>query len=279
MEEQRGVPEPPQLPSFPDISQWEPQIAVALFVLATFFHESHTQETGWGVVVIVLLYLISFFVQEENRAQIGWTILQLLARLLSYIFVGCLWIFPKLYIELASGRMDSNAIRACASELDCVLSHLLTMKWCLFRWCTMWPMSIASTVLRNPFNSIFELFWDNAKLSLARLAVYATSTQSTSIWFIFLAIFLYAIIGVFWGHLKLYLDIRFNELPSPVARDLQNLPYVEFVHKNLWLVVLWILTWPISVIFTLLKRPFALLCDLAPTRTLVWIVEKAKVVK
>jgi hypothetical protein len=81
----------------------------------------------------------------------------------------------------------------------------------------------------------------------------------------------YLFIGYVWTHAKLYLDVWQGYIPikeggileACLSDDGPDGCFVSFLLNIKWLIVRWMLTWPISMVYTLTRDPFRIATDLA----------------
>lgn len=91
------------------------------------------------------------------------------------------------------------------------------------------------------------------------------------------------IIGYIWTHIKLFLEVWKGTLPRSLDEDVRAVyarkeSYLNFVVRIKWLVLEWMFTWPISMLFTLVQHPFRIVADFVydiSRRKYMWIVDKA----
>ncbi len=93
----------------------------------------------------------------------------------------------------------------------------------------------------------------------------------------------YILVGFIWSHVKLFIDVWQGTLPPSLDQEVRsvyagNKNYWSFVAKIKWLVLTWLVTWPLSIAYTILRHPFRILFEFIyklQQRKLVWIVNKA----
>jgi hypothetical protein len=80
----------------------------------------------------------------------------------------------------------------------------------------------------------------------------------------------YIFIGFFWSHAKLYMDVWQKHLPETLSLQLTQCLsetgdtgcLLSFVYDIKWLIVQWMLTWPMSMVYTLSRDPLRIATDL-----------------
>jgi hypothetical protein len=200
----------------------------------------------------------------------------------------------KLYIDLWQGHLDVKLMdqaRLCVTPQGpegCLLAFLLEMKWNIVRWMTTWPISLIHTISRDPLKIFTDLIFEWSRqryLFIIKAALSAHDDQnfSTPLWYYPVGVVAYFIIGFIWTHVKLFMDVWQGSLPPTLDAEVQDIfqkqsGYLGFVLKIKWLVIQWMITWPMSILYTLLRHPFRILADFIyhlTQRKYVWIVEKA----
>lgn len=268
---------------------------ILLFILATYFHESHFTPTGIAVGIWILLQFASFVIKEDFRNDLFWSIFGLIGNLIFYLFIGYFWSLTKLYLDIWQGHLDPELIakiRTCIStdgKEGCVFSFLSEMKWFIVSWMVTWPVSVAYTISRDPFRVITDFIFEISRrryLSIITAALYAhdsTDIQDTDLLTIILYIFGYFVIGFIWSHLKLFIDVWQKSLPPSLEEEVRNVyrgdkNYWNFALSIKWLVIQWLITWPFSIVYTILRHPVRILADFVyklSQRKYVWIISKA----
>lgn len=87
-------------------------------------------------------------------------------------------------------------------------------------------------------------------------------------------IMFYLLIGYIWIHIKLYLDVWLGHLPTDFHNGLTQCStfddkldmascFMNQLLEHKWLLSNWMLTWPISAVYTLSRDPLQLITDVA----------------
>lgn len=272
------------------------------FAAVAYFHESHFAHVSilLGVWLAVQL-AFNVLDNDDFKSDMFWSVFSLLGNVLFYLFLGYCWSMVKLYLDVWQGHLDPaliNRIRTCVGtdETGCVIPLLLEMKWMIVRWMTTWPVSLAYTLSRDPLHIVTELIytWSRQRyfaimasaIKAHDLASSSSETPETSwaavlVWFAY--VFGYFVIGYAWTHAKLFIDVWQGALPASLdarVRDVyeRKASYWEFVKQIKWLVTQWMLTWPLSIVYTLLRHPLRIVVDFIyelSQRKYAWIIGKA----
>lgn len=281
---------------------------IGVFLLLTFVHEEAPIISGTIVFLWVLIQLIAYALEEDFQANIVWNLFGLLGNLIFYLFIGAIVASAKLYIDYRQAHLPVailKSIETCLSKgnIDdpCTVAVLGQIRWHVIRWITVWPLSLAYTISRDPLNIATDFIWTQSKrryLGILLLAVQhssdATATSGghggmswwTPIsWLLFIV--LYLVIGHLWSHVKLFIDVWQAALPKSAQdqvdqaaqageadKDQQVLALVIRLKK---LVVSWNILWPFSIVYTLLRHPLRILADLVYSLSLksyVWIMKR-----
>lgn len=280
-----------------------PEFSILFFIafaIVAYFHESHFVYVAIFMSVWLTIQLAFNVLDDNFRNDLFWNVFSLLGNVIFYLFLGYLWSMVKLYLDVWQGHLDPTLIariRMCVStqEAGCVIPLLLDMKWMIVRWMTTWPASLAYTLSRDPIHIITELIytWSRQRyFAIMASAIKAhdisdsldnngASWTTLATWFSYLLA--YFVLGYVWTHAKLFIDVWQGALPASLdskVRDVyeRKASYWEFVGQIKWLVTQWMLTWPLSIVYTLLRHPLRILVDFVyqlSQRKYAWIVGKA----
>jgi hypothetical protein len=286
------------------------------FVAVAYFHESYFRETALILGAWLVIQLTAHTLNDDFKTQLFWSIFSLCGHVIFYLFCGSLWSGAKVYLDLWQKHMDPywvDRIRQCthgvvavganasataaaadAADAPCVGPLLFDMKWMMVRWMTTWPVSMAYTLTRDPLNILTDLIYRSLRhryftIMVSGLAALDSENQHvapaswTGILTIFAYIFGYLAIGYAWTHVKLFFEIWQGALPASLDAQVRDVyarksSYWEFVMQIKWHVTMWMLTWPISMVYTVLRHPLRILADFIyqlSVRKYVWIVSKA----
>lgn len=270
------------------------------FAIVAYFHESYFSYVAVFLSAWLLIQLISNVLDDDFKNDLFWNIFSLFGNLVFYLFLGNCWCMLKLYLDIWRGHMDPilmDRIRTCVTtdEVGCVIPLFMDMKWMIVRWMTTWPINLVYTLSRDPLQIITDLIytWSRQRyFTIMASAVRAydvtqLSNGGATTWSdvaVFSAyILIYLVLGYAWTHVKLFIDVWQGALPASLdaqVRDVYNkqTSYWEFVKKIKWHVTQWLLTWPLSIIYTLIRHPLRILADFVyelSQRKYVWIVGKA----
>jgi hypothetical protein len=304
LDDVRGVFQKTASITSPDLSLF----FIAFFVLLAYFHETHQAYTAIVLGAWLLIQLGSFVVKDDFRNDLFWSIFSLIGNLLFYLFIGYLWSLAKLYLDVWQGHLPTelmSQIRVCVStkgEPGCVLQFLFAMKWNIIRWMMAWPVSMAYTLSRDPLRIITDVIFDWSRqryyvIITSALAAHDASTNATfnpadpssvgaADWYILAwwsgSVTAYLVIGYAWTHLKLFVDVWQGTLPQSLDDEVRQVyqgdkNYWQFVVKIKWLVLTWLITWPLSIVYTLLRHPVRILAETIyklSQRKYMWLVRK-----
>lgn len=271
---------------------------VAFFAILAYFHESYNTYTSIAILLWLVLQVASHAVKEDFRNDLFWSILGLLGNFVFYLFIGYGWSMAKLYIDVYRGHLPVPlmlSIQTCLGETGkpgCIVDVLFQLKWHIVGWMTMWPISVAYTLSRDPLRIITDLIFEWSKRRYRLILVAALAAHNGSIagteeaaGLLYYAVFLvsYFVIGYVWTHFKLFIDVWQGSLPPSLDSKVRSVyagdkNYFQFALEIKWLVMMWILTWPLSIIYTLTRHPFRMLADFVyrlSVRKYGWIIGKA----
>lgn len=277
---------------------------LAAFLVIAYIHESKPEISGTIIVFWLLVQLFGSIVRKEFQNDLFWKVIGLFGNLFLYLLIGYCWSMVKLYIDIWQDHIPLelvNQIRECTSangEEGCIFEFIGQMKWFIVRWMTHWPVSVIYTLSRDPLRIFTDMLihWSEKRyLLIAAAAVRALDAKlgrstltdsSEDVWLImwtFGFILGYVVLGYIWTHMKLFLDVWQKTLPAPLEAELVlvyrgDKNYWSFVSKIKWLVLQWLITWPFSIAYTILRHPARILADFVyqlSQRKYTWIVSRA----
>lgn len=257
---------------------------LALFGAVIYLHESYFAYTSSAVGCWAVIQLISFFVKEEHRNDLFWSILSLLGNVASYLLLGYGWSLIKLYVEIWQGHF-AQELAPCIGDTDCIFSFVLSQKWQIARWTLTWPVSLLFTLSRDPLRVFTDCAFEWSKQRYVWIVTSALSAESVGVSFLWIVIGVisYAVIGYLWTHAKLFIDVWQGTLPPRLDAEIreiyaQKASYWDFVTKMKYYVLQWMITWPISILYTIARHPVRMLGDLVyrlSQRKYMFIVSRA----
>jgi hypothetical protein len=282
----------------PDLSL----VFLVLFGAAAYFHEQHFSVTGIAVACWFVVQLASYVIKDDFKNDIFWSILALIGHVALYLIAGYGWALVKLYFEIARGHY-AQQFGPCVPFLSpenatvfsgCALKGMLYVRGDMSRWAVTWPMSIANTVTRDPLHFFTDLAFEWSKKRIVWVvasalgsgvkdaAVTSSSPLHTALWAI-AGVVGYVAVGYAWTHIKLFIDVWQGALPPSLDRQVREtyekkLSYWAFVINIKWLVLQWIVTWPVSLLYTLVRHPLRILADFVyqlSQRKYMYIVSRA----
>lgn len=183
------------------------------------------------------------------------------------------------------------------------MSIVLELKWNIVRYMTLWPVSLVHTLSSDPLRILTDVIfsWSRQRYaSIIRMALSAydrdhssgglgagqhldpSADMSMLLWTA-ATIFAYALIGFIWCHVKLFIDVWQGTLPPAFEKEVRAIyagdkNYWQFALKIKWLVISWLVTWPFSIAYTLLRHPFRIVAEMLyklQQRKFVWIIKRA----
>lgn len=272
------------------------------FAAVAYFHESHFAHVSIFLGIWLAIQLIFNVLDDDFRNDLFWNVFSLLGNVVFYLFLGVLWAGAKLFLDIWQGHLNAELfarIRTCAltEQEACAIPLLFDMKYMIIQWITTWPASLAYTLSRDPLHIITELLFSWSRQRYFAIMVSAIKAHDMSnssldnnggaswttlaVWFSYLLA--YFVIGYAWTHIKLFIDVWQGALPPSLdskVRDVyeRKASYWDFVKQIKWLVTQWMLTWPLSIVYTLLRHPLRILVDFIyelSQRKYAWIVGKA----
>lgn len=271
---------------------------LAFFALLTYCHETYYTQTILLLVAWTILQVVSVALTDDFRMNLFWNVFALLGNLLFYLLIGYCWSMLKLYVDIWQGHMPAELMTRIRTSIasGAFGSVLLDLKWTIIRWMITWPASVLYTFSRDPLRIITELLFEWSKQRYAYIISTAlahhdqkeyapVSWAVVGVWFAY--VLGYAAVGYAWTHAKLFIDVWQGALPASLEEQLRQVydrkaSYWEFVQRIKWLVFQWMITWPFSIVYTVLRHPCRIVADLIYTlsqRKYAWIVRKAMEVR
>ncbi len=253
-------------------------IFVALFVVATYFHDQHFTPTTIAIGGWIALQVTGWIIREDLHSSSEW-LWSLAGKVLFYAIIGFGWAIAKLCFEVWQGRY-SEPLLVCANttlagsldRTECFATFFVSCKWQLTQWTATWPISVVHTLAHDPLRIAVDVAVTSSKYRVAWLVetVFVGSTASADaipISYVVGGIFLYLLIGYAWTHAKLFIDVLQGSLPTRLDAELQELhakkqTYWTFLRKIKWIVAAWMIGWPLSMLYTITQHPVRLLVDL-----------------
>jgi len=279
-------------------------IFILLFSVAAYFYKSHPLYVGIIICGWILLQLIMYVSDEDFQSDIFWNVFTLIGYCTMYLIFGIIWSMAKLYLDVCQKQLPSklhadiircvgpNGASGCTSlVLDKLKTHLLQSVFAF-------PISIAYTMSCDPLklmgNLIMSTFY-KTYIRIIKSAVNAflareaadiatkTSASWTAIGMSFFVIASYLIIGYLWTHVKLFIDVWQGTLPRRYDTAIRSVwsgdgNYWSFMSTIKHLIVQWVLFWPFSIIYTILRHPMTIIVEIIyrlSKRKYVWIISKA----
>lgn len=274
------------------------------FAIASYFHESYFSQ-----VVIILgawfaVQVAAGILDDDFKNDLFWSIFSMVAYLIGYLFAGSFYSLAKLWWEVSRGHLSAATIeniRQCkivanttVEAMSCTSPIFTENGWLLMRWMTTWPISLTHTLFDNPIHTLATLIYTSLRMRYIRVmfsAIDVLDARTTggdpltwSIVAIYFAYFLgYLLVGYAWAHAKLFIDVwqgSFSPSLDQQVRDAyeRKIGYWAFVKQIKWHVTSWMIVWPFSIFYTLLRHPLRILVDFVyelSQRKLAWIVEMA----
>jgi hypothetical protein len=122
---------------------------IAFLIAVTALHETDARIAVGLIVPWILIQLFTYTTTQYFRNDLFWGILGLVGNVAFYLFVGHMWSYAKLYIEISQERI----VLDCNSS-ECILGFLDKYKWLIANWTIQWPASILFTLANDPFRAI-----------------------------------------------------------------------------------------------------------------------------
>lgn len=274
------------------------------FAVAAYFHESYFSHVAILLGVWYVLQIVAGILDDDFKNNLFWSIVSMIGHLVGYLLVGSFYSISKLWWEISNGHLNPiviEQIRQCklisnttTAAVTCTGPIFTENGWLMMRWMTTWPVSLVHTILDNPIQTLATLIYTSLRMRYIRVMFSAieildakivggetTSWSTVAIYFAY--IFGYFAIGYAWIHIKLFIDVWQGALPPSLDKQVKDayerkIGYWEFVKQIKWHATQWMLIWPVSIFYTLLRHPFRIIVDLVydlSIRKFTWIVEKA----
>jgi hypothetical protein len=249
------------------------------FGLVIYFNEtSYFAYTYSAVACWIAIQLASYFVKEEHRNDLFWSILSLFGNVASYLFLGYGWSLIKLYLEIWQGNYAAELAQCANSSAfgagvgaagDCIFDFVLSQKWQIARWTLTWPVSLIATLSRDPLRVFTDCVFEWSKQRYVWIVTSALSAEGVGVSFLWIlcGVLVYAIIGYAWTHAKLFIDVWQGTLPPRLDAEIRGIyaqkgSYWDIVTKMKYYVLQWMITWPVSLLYTIARHPMRMLGDL-----------------
>lgn len=262
---------------------------VALFIFATAMHKIKFSATAIGVLCWVIMQVASSVSRDQQHADV-WYFLGLLGNLVYFLLIGVGWSILKLYIDIRQGDIPKAVMAGfagCNRSIDCILANIPPLVPDIVQNIVSWPLSIAYTVTSDPLAIIGKFAYGNLRRHFANIVILALASNEgeaiLSVFWTVAFVFAYVLLGFLWSHAKLYIDVWQGCLPAHLDAELcalheRHQSYWSFIQKIKGFVVLWGLTWPFSLLHTLLRHPFRIVFDYIyeiSKKKYHWIIQKA----
>lgn len=254
-------------------------IFIGLFCCIAYFHEKYTGYTGVAIAFWITLQFINQAIDEDFRNDLFWNLISSLGNAAMYLFIGYIWTHAKLYLDVWQGHLPmdlTKQVQTCLSangENGCFVKFLFDIKWLIVRWMLTWPVSMAYTLSRDPLRIATDLAFEWSRLRYIYIIQHALShkpgdTGHERIYLLWWVLYFvgYIVIGYLWTHVKLFIDVWQARLPRKLDDELRdvyqrNASYWGFVRKVKWLIMRWVLTWPFSMVHTILRNPLRIVAE------------------
>jgi hypothetical protein len=255
-----------------------------LLAIGAYFHESYFVST----LIIVALYCavqwFDSFAEEDYKTTFFRAITEVFIRAFIYLGAGIVWVVIKVQFSILIGpiqesiKLQFDAANGTSEKMTVILPIIC-------QWTVTWPMNLIHSITRNRLVVILETvlrFGEEYFVVAFESAFNSTATPASAMWFIG-SVAGYMATGYILAHLILYCKVRFSELPKNLQAKVDQIynddgSYIHFVISIKWLIMRWMVTWPIEILYTLLKEPtrymFDIIYNLSVSK-LVWIVKKA----
>ena len=263
---------------------------IVLFGLATWLHKVKFSVTAVGALCWLGLQISASVSRNQGHVDV-WYFLGLLGNLVYYLVLGAVWAGFKLYIDIRQDAVPQAvklALIQCPDRnVDCILSTLPPLVPDIVQNMVSWPLSIAYTITSDPLAIIGKFAYGNLRRHFAYIVVLALANNdgeaTLGIFWTLGLVLAYIALGFAWSHAKLYIDVWQGCLPKHLDDELCNLraknqTYWVFIQKIKGFVVLWGLTWPFSMLHTLLRHPFRIVFEYIyeiSKKKYHWIIQKA----
>jgi hypothetical protein len=248
---------------------------IAFLITVTALHETDARIAVGLIVPWILIQLFTYTTTQYFRNDLFWGILGLVGNVAFYLFVGHMWSYAKLYIEISQERI----VLDCNSS-DCILEFLDKYKWLIANWTIQWPASILFTLANDPFRAITNTLFKWSRQRYIWIISSALSNQSSEIsihWWI-IGILGYFLCGFIWTHIKLFIDVWQSNLSPDLEKLIKKGSYRDFILEIKWIVLQWMFTWPFSVAYNVIRHPMRLLAEFIyqlSERKYIWVTQKA----
>jgi len=256
---------------------------LGLFLLCAYFHESFPGYVGGFMVIWVGVQVASHALRENLNDDLFWNIVGALGNVVFYLIIGYVWTFVKLYLDVWQGHLPTDLadqLQACmggSGKTGCIFVFLGNVKWLIVHWMLTWPVSMTYTLSRDPLRIAIDLAFELSRQRYIRVLKHAFSTHSmdaakdvdggtTILLWCAAYVISYILIGYLWTHAKLFLDVWKGRLPKAMDDRLRSVyekktSYWSFVRDAKWLIMRWIITWPFSVMHTVLRDPVRMITE------------------
>lgn len=272
-------------------SYTEPNVSlvfIALLAAGAFFHEQYFSQTMIAMGLWFLIQFVNSLLTEDYQTTLFWSIFGTIWHLAIYIGIGHVWSYAKLWIEIRQKHLPAEVMTQLASceDFSCFANFLLTMKWSLGQWTLTWPMSALYTLSRDPLHIATNLLFEWSQRRYIAIIQSALGTQPANGWtlgWMFLCIVGYFVLGYIWTHAKLFLDVWQGTLPKTLDEEVRavyenNASYWQFIYKMKYVVLQWMVIWPFSFTFTIMRHPVRMFFDwiyYMSQKKYIWITVKA----
>ncbi len=279
-------------------------VFIILFVALAYFHETHFAYASVVIGTWLAVQVASSVIKEDFRNDLFWSLFSLIGNFIFYLVLGYCWSLAKLYLDVWQGHLSEELmqrIRTCVSTEGtpgCIMAFLLDMKWDIIKSMTVWPVSLAYTISRDPLRIFTDIAFNwsrqryvyiissalQAHDAAATFDAAGTNGNDWQVLVVWLAYVIgYLLIGFLWAHCKLFIDVWQGALPPSLDAEVRSVyagdqNYWRFVYKIKYLVLQWQITFPLSILYTVLRHPLRILADLIhklSKRGQVWIIKRA----
>jgi hypothetical protein len=262
---------------------------LVFFAIAAYLHESYVYQFAGIMIVWCFVQLAGKAIDPEFRANLFWSILRLIGNFAFYLFLGYLWSLVKLYLDVWQGHLPAAQIAqmkhcvSAAGQPGCIIDIILTLKWNIVQWMITWPVSMTYSLCRDPVRIVTDLLFEWSQKRYAAIISAALSADSVNelSWWWLVYIVAYIAVGWIWTHFKLYIDVWCGDLYAAELDQISanNGSYVDFVRLRIRAIVSqWLISWPFSLIYTILRKPVRIAFDLVydmSIKTYAMIIETA----
>lgn len=248
-----------------------------IFAVCAYFHESRTVEVSALLGIWLGLQCVSAALGDDFQQDVFWGLIGGLGNALFFLLIGHAWSWLKLWLDVRMGHLPpvfSDQLAACLPDGPdgCLLTFLFDIKFLVVQWTIMWPLSVIYTLSRDPLKMATDLAfeWSTERyMWVIRNAYSSSRTGQDNQWFLltfFGGICVYLAVGYIWTHAKLFIDVWQGRLPSTLEKQLRQVvagdsTYWAFVRNAKWLIMQWVITWPFSLVHTLLRDPVRIVVE------------------